>query len=156
MVFPFPTLKRNVSKLQARKPPHPNTLSLCIHYYSFLPIKTAQKNVDSDSCRSTIRGLRIAHHIRTTTRSPRRNVCIFIHLRETHICVSTRHATKHPCRTSNVAKFRIWLWKLRSFESSEQSVGKRLYMQYIRKPTLKKNRHNPLAWVHDTKVRIIF
>ena len=35
-----------------------------------------KKNVELDSCRSTIRGLRIAHHIRTTTRSPRRYIII--------------------------------------------------------------------------------
>ena len=48
--------------------------------------------------------LALPNHVRTTTRSPRRNVCIFMHYMRHNILRLYRACTKHHRRTSIVVK----------------------------------------------------
>ena len=124
--------------------------------YEYLYIdKRHKKNVEFDSCRSTIRGLRIAHHIRTTTRSPRRNVCILYtfvrriyaslrgmlqNIPAGHLTLLSSEYDYESCEVSN--------------HQNKASINAYICNMSVNPPS--KNRHNPLAWVYDTKVRIIF
>ena len=158
MVFPLPTLKRSISKLQARKPPHPNTHSQCVSItipcsLLLLPIKNGTKK----TWNSTVVVPRTEVFALPWCRNWQREAHVDISYNDDYIiCAKSvpnqrrhNHGYLHPI--GHLSLLGSW----HQYESCEVSVrqNKTLYKRLSNmscKPTSRKT-YSP-TWVHDAKV----